>query len=138
MPDVMAIDDSVLAARKATTPIALEQRAFYPRRNGAPLATYTERLPRGTVEHGDESGITCDPATRFRGNARSPIELAPSLNRRVRQDVGVNVDDDLVAVGPADALCARARSIGKLDQSVGSSLSIAALLGGTPIRDGVE
>ena len=94
----MALTDPDTAAREAAAAVAVVQRAPDGGRNRPGPGTDLHDPAVGVVSHHDPAGIAGQTLGRSRGNARTVFKdrLAGLLG--VREHLGVDVDDDLVAL----------------------------------------
>jgi hypothetical protein len=101
--DVVRIDVAVIqAARKATTLVAVRQRAAYRRRNAARTAADVQRLAVPPSSQCDHRGVAYESSRRLGGNRAAVLDMtAVPVLPSLRQHRAVHVHHDLVALGLA-------------------------------------
>ena len=71
--DVMRLAEAPVAAREATSAVAMEKRASQRRRDRARLGADVEDAPVGIVLHHDSTRVAAEALGRFGGNARTRL-----------------------------------------------------------------
>src|SRR5580765_2755766 len=95
----MRLAEAPVAAREATTVVAIPERASQGRRDRARLGADVDDAPVGIVLHHHAARFAAKALGRFRGNAPTVFDDRLAGLLRIVQDRGVDVHAHLVVLG---------------------------------------
>jgi hypothetical protein len=118
--DVMALADPNPAAWEATAAVAVVEGPPQRRRDRAGPGSDLHHAPIGVVPHHHAAGVARQALGRSSWNARAVLEDGLARRIGVRQDLGLDVDHDLVALARGAGIEAVVQGgLGQQRQSVG-------------------